>query len=268
MPRLLRSTLLAGILGFCAALLLRIPANDASAGTPADAGKTLFGEPQRVARGTARSWVTLDARGRPAVLGVELADQALTGLPECDEEYVVPIPAGAAVPPFNHITLDWNPHGHIPQHIYDVPHFDFHFYMMSQAERAKVTATGEDTARVRKQPPADAVPEGYVYAAGGDEPAMGAHWVDPKSPEFHGRPFTHTLIYGFYNGRMTFVEPMVTLPFLRTKPSVTASIPQPKVYPKRGYYPTRYRIRHVSGADGGATRVSLEGLVLRLGPRQ
>lgn len=259
MPHLLRSALLVGIVGFCAALLLHIPRSTVSA----SAQKTLFGEPQRVAQGTARSWVALDPRGRPIALGVEMADQALSGLPACDEEYVVPLPPGAAVPPFNHITLDWNPHGHIPPQIYDVPHFDFHFYMMTQEERARITATGEDVARVQRKPPADAVPEGYIYATGGDEPGMGAHWVNPESPEFHGTPFTHTLIYGFYDGRMNFIEPMVTLPFLRTKPDVTAPMAQPKSYHEHGYYPTRYRIQHVPDADGGTTRVSLEGLVWR-----
>ncbi|HOJ20672.1 MAG TPA: DUF5602 domain-containing protein [Armatimonadota bacterium] len=263
MPRLMKHTLWAGLLGFCAALLLRLPVDTVSAG---NAARTRFGEARRVGQGRARSWVTLDARGRPLALGVEITDQALSGLPSHKEEYVLSLPAGVAVPPFNHTALDWNPHGHIPPQIYDVPHFDFHFYFMSPAERARITAKGDDVARVRRAPPADAIPAGYMYAPGGDEPAMGAHWVNPQSPEFHGKPFTHTLIYGFYDGRMVFVEPMVALSFLQTRPCVTAAIPQPKSYPARGYYPTRYQIRHVTSANGGAIRVSLEGLVLRDGP--
>jgi hypothetical protein len=30
--------------------------------------------------------------------------------------------------------------GHIPEGIYSVPHFDYHFYLMSEQERATVTA--------------------------------------------------------------------------------------------------------------------------------
>src|SRR4051812_20501784 len=29
---------------------------------------------------------------------------------------------------FDHVTIDWNPHGHHPIPIYGKPHFDFHFY--------------------------------------------------------------------------------------------------------------------------------------------
>jgi hypothetical protein len=27
------------------------------------------------------------------------------------------------------VGLNWNPHGHIPPGVYDLPHFDFHFYI-------------------------------------------------------------------------------------------------------------------------------------------
>lgn len=103
MPRLMKHTLWAGLLGFCAALLLRLPVDTLSAG---NAAPTRFGEARRVGQGRARSWVTLDARGRPLALGIEVTDQALSGLPPHNEEYVLSLPAGVAMPPYNHMALD------------------------------------------------------------------------------------------------------------------------------------------------------------------
>ena len=50
------------------------------------------------------------------------------------------------------------------------------------------------------------------------------------APEFIGKPFTVTYIYGFYHGNMTFVEPMITKAFLETHPDFTLPIKQPQAY--------------------------------------
>ncbi|MEP6495442.1 MAG: hypothetical protein ABJF01_22335 [bacterium] len=39
---------------------------------------------------------------------------------------------------FDHVVLDWNPAGHEPEHVYTLPHFDFHFYSVSEAEQMKI----------------------------------------------------------------------------------------------------------------------------------
>ncbi|MGH8662238.1 MAG: hypothetical protein ACREUB_10830 [Burkholderiales bacterium] len=39
---------------------------------------------------------------------------------------------------------------------------------------------------------------------------MGNHLIDPTSPEFKGKKFTRSWIYGVYGGRVTFYEEMVT----------------------------------------------------------
>ncbi len=38
------------------------------------------------------------------------------------------LPPEAAGTGFRVLQFDWNPHGHEPLGIYDLPHFDFHFY--------------------------------------------------------------------------------------------------------------------------------------------
>src|SRR5262249_31536220 len=82
--------------------------------------------------------------------------------------------------------------GHDPEAVYKVPHFDFHFYLISPSERERITARGDDLLKCGKPLPAEFVPEGYVPAPGSEEPGMGYHWVEPGSHEFHGKAFTHT----------------------------------------------------------------------------
>lgn len=204
------------------------------------------GESKTIGNGTAYSWVRLDSDGKPLAMGINFSKSALTGLPEkTTQEYMLVLPEEAASTVFDHIAVDWNPQGHEPQGIYDKPHFDFHFYMISPDERDKIKASKEDFAKLSKKPAPEYIPKGYIPTPGG-VPRMGAHWIDPTAPEFNGKPFKATFIYGFYNGKMVFVEPMVTIAFLKTKPEMTSGLKLPKCYPERGYYPTNYSISYNS----------------------
>ncbi|WP_269850649.1 DUF5602 domain-containing protein [Methanosarcina horonobensis] len=192
---------------------------------------------------------------------MNFTELSLYGLPEGElTEYILPLPEEASAAAYDHIGIDWNPKGHEPQGIYDRPHFDVHFYMIGQKERDKITATEEDMANLSKDPEPEYVPEGYVSTPGGI-PRMGAHWIDPTSPEFNEQPFEETFIYGFYDGEMVFVEPMVTIDFLKTKPELTKQLKLPKCYPTEAYYPTSYSIRYAENTE--EYTVSLEGMTLR-----
>ena len=90
---------------------------------------------------------------------------------------------------------------------------------------------------------------------------QGAHWIDPAAPEFNGQRFTKTFIYGFYDGKMIFMEPMVTKAYLETKTSATADIKLPAMYPRSAYYPARYVVKY--DATAKEYTVSLEGMVPR-----
>ena len=218
------------------------------------------GEPQLVGDGMIYTWVRIDNMNRPTSIGVSFSESALANLPDANTEYAVKWPDVPSCTPFNHFELDWLPRGHYPEQFYGVPHFDFHFYLISPQVREQITGFGADEARDLKQPSAQYIPDGYVPAL----PAvalMGLHWIRPDFPEFHGHPFTESLIFGSYNGRLAFIEPMMTRTFLLSKPSVDKPVPQPKAVQVSGYYPTRYII----GYD--ATRhlytVAFEGLTFR-----
>jgi hypothetical protein len=73
---------------------------------------------------------------------------------------------------------------------------------------------------------------------------MGVHAINPQGPEFHNQPFTAAFLYGYYNKRLTFLEPMASLEYLKSKPSFSAPVPRPKAYSKQGAYPSKYSINY------------------------
>lgn len=230
-------------------------------------GQTILGDVLPFGNGTARSWVHVDGRGEPTTLGITLTEAALEGLPAevtpgliWMVEYILSIPEMPLLP-FDHIGVNWNPRGHIPAGIYNVPHFDFHFYTISPEQRSQITARGEDLERCRRSPMPGHLPEGYVFAPESEEPGMGGHWIDPLSHEFHGKDFTSTFLFGTHEGGIIFWEPMITKAYLETKPDASMPLQVPQEYARDGYYPTGYSIRYDAGRK--EYTVALEGLTLR-----
>lgn len=213
----------------------------------------LDGAAVSIGNGSASAFVVQGSAG-PTAIGVKLTPGALTGLPTSDDMWTLPLPAGITVPPYDHIMINWNAQGHPPAP-YMVPHFDFHFYLISVAAQAAIQA-GADTVTV----PPQYVPTDYesgVQAV----PDMGVHWVDTLSAEFHGQPFTGTFVYGFSKGSMVFVEPMVTQAFLATQPNMTATVKQPEAWQVHGNYPTTWSV--TTDATTKDVRITLASLVAR-----
>ncbi|MBR9884841.1 MAG: hypothetical protein GYB21_14800 [Oceanospirillales bacterium] len=224
---------------------------------------TYNGPPVDVGQGQAWTFVTLDETGEATNLGVRFSETALSGLPEHAEhgeaEYLLSLPPEASVSGYDHVTLDWNPQGHIPPGVYDLPHFDFHFFVIDDAKRNAITATGDDLARARKAPEPSYMPVDYVLPEGTEVPRMGAHAIDPSSDEFQGKTFTQTFIYGFYDGGIIFMEPMMSLAFLQAYPQVSMPVKQPPEYAGHFGYPAFYGIYY--DADLAEYSVVLEQLM-------
>lgn len=235
---------------------------------PPIAEQTLLGDVVPFGSGTARSWVKVDGNGTPSAVGITLTEAALNGLPADVTpgliwmvEYILSLPEEAQMLPFNHIGVNWNPKGHMPSGVYNVPHFDFHFYTISPEERSKITARGDDLEKCRQAPEAEHIPEGFIFAPESEEPGMGGHWADPTSHEFHGHDFTSTFIYGTHEGKVIFWEPMITKAYLESKPDATVPLKVPKQYASTGYYPTSYSIRY--DPKRKEYTVALEAMTLR-----
>jgi hypothetical protein len=266
------------------------------AATAADP-KVLATKPQKVGNGWARAYVALDANGHALALGVSLDRQALEGLPneldptsrcfdkngngkidldqhEClgDYAFLFALPQGEAaqaVAPFKWVSLNWNPHGHIPPAPppWAAPHFDFHFYIQERdsVKRIRTGTCGElidceDFKRATRPIPGKYLHRDHV-SVGAAVPDMGNHLIDSKSPELakNGPPFTHTFIFGAYDGRITFLEPMITRAYLVSNPSMCARIKQPQAWELAGSYPTKYCIRYLERV--GRYTVSLENFI-------
>jgi hypothetical protein len=225
--------------------------------------RTLRGAEIVVGAGRARTEVVLDRGDQVESLAVVFERGSLTGLPETlpNTEFIVPLPADAPPTVFNHIGINWQPQGHPPMAVYTQPHFDVHYYLVSMQERDAMTpANPQFGAGAARAPAAGEIPPGYV----GDLfaiPRMGTHWTDGNSHEFHGQAFTTTVVYGFYDGEMVFLEPMMTKAFLDALPDQTRELSVPAKYPRSGRYPTSWRVHY--DARAGEYRVELGGFVSR-----
>ncbi|HEU4643253.1 MAG TPA: DUF5602 domain-containing protein [Gemmatimonadaceae bacterium] len=263
-----------GTHGRARALTLALLASSALAacrgasGDAPSASHTTYGRAVRVGNGTARTYVTI-AKGKSEV-GVALSEGALAGLPDeharggvhahghTTFESVLELPAGNPTP-FRHVLMNWNPRGHEPPRIYDTPHFDFHFYVIENAERLAIDpADPEFQRKAERKPDARWIPARYVMPAPLAFARMGVHWVDTTSAELTGQPFTRTMIYGSWDGKVIFAEPMITKAYLETKPQFSATLPAPPRGRVDGFYPEGYSVRW--DAERGEYRVALTGV--------
>lgn len=251
-----------------------------------------YGRPLSLGDGTLRTY-TQRTRGIPLAMGVTFPASALQNLPapvsdakHCFDkggddridlhkegavghERVLDLPPRfrrTVDTPFEWSLTNWNPEGHIPLGVYNVPHFDFRFYIQPLTERNQirpgpcpVLTNCDDYARAKLPVPQRYYPPDFrdVDAV---EPAMGNHLIDPTAPEFHGRPFTHTWIYGTYDGEITFYEAMITKKWFDDQRSGStdttdttgdrcAPFKQPEAWQRPGWYPTTYCIAYRENRD-------------------
>ena len=208
--------------------------------------RLLRGADITLGQGLARTEVTMTQSGTPLSIAVVMNAAALSGLPTTTPqgglEIVLPLPGDAGALTFDHVALNWQAGGHPPPGIYNVPHFDVHFYAVTMADRNAMTPADPQFAlKALRAPATEFVPPNYI-SDNVAIPRMGSHWNDRNASEHHGVTFTRTLIYGFYDGAMIFIEPMVTKAFLETRANVTADLAIPTRYPRPGFYPTRWRV--------------------------
>jgi hypothetical protein len=219
--------------------------------------------------GKAWTWYEEDASRNPVRVAIAIDDAAMNSLDRSTDgdgahhNHANGVslklhPKATAITPFTHTLLDWNPNGHEPEFIYGKAHFDFHFYTQSETERIAIPLYEQDSVKFKNAPAQGYMPPTYINPGGG-VPQMGAHWIDVTTPELNGQPFTQTFLYGSYDGKVTFWEPMITETFLLNNPAFERAIPQPTKFEKTGWYPTKMRIEK----KDGVTSVILEGFVHR-----
>ena len=204
---------------------------------------TFYSPTLPIGNGVARAWVSENKNGEPVGVGLNFTEKSLKNLPSTPAQYVFSLPANKGKNFYTHVLLDWNPQGHEPPHVYDLPHFDIHFYIIPNDERMAIGP--DDNSKFDNLPYAKYVPPYYIRIPGG-VPQMGVHWVDFRSPEFNGGVFTKTFIWGSYNGKFIFWEPMITLDYLLTRPDDLVTLDQPSAYQTDGYYATKFKVSYSS----------------------
>jgi hypothetical protein len=209
-----------------------------------------------IGHGAAHTIVRTDVNGKLAAIGVEFAPAILESLPQAmagappDVPFFLPMPTRGPRTIVDHVVIDWEPAGHPPPHVYDVPHFDFHFYLVSKADQEKVSFKSEqESGDPAQQPPLDLLPAGYVVPPGTAMSRMGVHAIDSSAAELHGQPFTASFIYGYYDRQQTFLEVMASVMFLESKPSFSAPVKRPRSYTRPGAYPSAYSVRYDASRD-------------------
>ncbi|MEE6286103.1 hypothetical protein V2J52_00365 [Georgenia sp. MJ173] len=259
-----------------------------------------YGQSAERGEGTMTAYSQTDDDGKPVSVGVAFTAGVLDGLPydpptaglwcfdkdddgevdpmgECAGGYEDALELGEHFQqdvdsPFTYVLTNWNPHGHMPPGVYDLPHFDVHFYMTPNAERLDIrVGPCEVLVHCDDYPLGKDLPDDkYLAPDFADldavEPAMGNHLVDLTGPEHHGEPFTHTFIYGVWDDEVTFYEPMVTHEWYSGLVGGDVAdqcfgIKQPAAWQESGWYPTEYCMAHRENRDELTT--SLEGFVYR-----
>jgi len=215
-------------------------------------GSTLSGHMEKVTAVSetgqkVSAWAKLDANKSVIEAGVTIPSEIIEKPPNHQGRgpagaiVIVPFPEIVRASTFlNHFEMNWERHGHEPS-VFMIPHFDFHFYNVPTTEVRKVTE------RDSLQPEAKLIPAGYIYP--GPEysvPQMGVHAFRPADLE---RPFTDVLILGYYGGKMTFIEPMVTRKRMLEKKDIAYDIPVSGLLGTSTRFPTKVDIRYDSKSN-------------------
>jgi hypothetical protein len=241
-------------------------------GGPGDRSEVLNGNAVTIGHGSAWAYLTL-RDGVPLAIGVTLSDRALTGLPgvvgpgeraaeaAAAYEYVLQLPALNPTP-YRHIVVRWNPRGHEPAGLYDVPHFDFYFFTISDQERQLIDPRDPRFDRkAARRPTGEYVPEGYVVSSMPPLARTGMPWIGAGTSEVGGQRFTTDFAYGSWDGRMVFAEPMATLAFLKSGADTAAPLAVARAYDPSGYYPSAYSVRY--DARRGRHLIALSDFAIR-----
>ncbi|GEM85769.1 DUF5602 domain-containing protein [Meiothermus granaticius] len=220
-------------------------------------GKTVMGSEGMLFGAKVSSWAKLNGKGGVQEAGVtiplaaiEKAPLPTPNTPPPSGEPMMMMPTLSLEFPdvvkkttfLDHLDLYWEQFGHPPER-YLAPHFDFHFFGVSQAQAMAVDCKDLTPPAMEMTPKgyAPAVPPG-AKAAEFCVPMMGFHGLPLSEFSAPGqlKPglFDKVMIAGFYSGKYTFTEPMITREFLLKKQNFSFEVPRPAKVGRKTLYPT------------------------------
>jgi uncharacterized protein len=229
---------------------------------------TFYGPEIHLGDGKVRSFIRITHDDVPQEIGIEITEGLFQNLPIEYADMHVPLHHKATeVTPYDHVEMDWMPNGHPPAY-FQRPHFDIHFYMLPEEEQMAIPAPNATNTSLAStaafgRPSQGVLPADYTVPSASIT-MMGRHWLDKFADVLppSNQTFTHQFIYGTFDNKVVFLEPMVTRAFLLSGTEVHKAIKQPTIFDPTGtYYPTRYNI--YTDETTGRIYVTLDEFVLR-----
>ena len=232
--------------------------------TPVTHAATYYGAPVTVGSGSVRVYVIENTSGTIEV-GIEADATAFVDLVS-DSHLHLDLPTSGSfdVSPIDHIDVGFAVSGHpggpwadtagVPENSYwAVPHFDVHFMTISDEEADGIIIPNPtDSSDLAYVPPAVSdLAEGYALGPNSGVNGEGSHWATGSEFSDFPAPFDYNFLYGFYNGSMTFEEPMVAQTFLANlKNGLTSGVLQAfSVSSTNPAFGSQYFIRYDAGSD-------------------
>ena len=225
---------------------------------------TYYGNTVTAGSASARVYVIENGSGAVEV-GIEANATAFVNLAS-DIHLHLELPANGSfdVSPIDHVDIGFAVGGHpggpwsdeagVPENSYwAVPHFDVHFMTISDADANSIAipdpADVNDPAYV--YPEASELAAGYALGPNSGVGGEGSHWAANSEFSDFPAPFDYNFLYGFYDGSMTFEEPMVAQTFLADlKNGLTSDVLQTfSVSSTNPAFGNQYFIRYNAGND-------------------
>jgi hypothetical protein len=226
------------------------------------------GSTVKLGSGEASSWIRVGKNEKPIAIGIRFSTSVLDQLGKDNRIGDMPtntifltLPEVKNLTPFNQIGVNWKPLGKEGYTSFRKPLFHFSFRLMSASEEQQSSNNTSNASQATNMPVPGFLPGVYVLCEG-EENEMVSHWMDRRSPELdpaNEMSFTQAFMYGFYKGKVTAYEPVITLDFLRNTRGFTRNIPQPEKFAKSGFYPTKMTVERTNGY----VHVILEGFLYR-----
>lgn len=161
---------------------------------------------------------------------------------------------------FNHFELQSEPEGHVapPGSVNPdrnrVPHFDFHFYAISEDVVWEIPLVRPPSLALPAVP-AERLPEGYIQP-GFSQLQMGRH-SSPAWSLLDPNPLSAIMIAGFLPAveglpdprQMQFIEPMISREVLLERNDFELPVPMPDVFGRLMHYPTKCEAEYDADLD-------------------
>jgi len=148
------------------------------------------------------------------------------------------------------LTVYWEAHGHPPAPFL-TPHFDFHFYVISDSARLAIDCA--DSTKPATLPAGYSLPDmdlpGIGHLPGVCVPQMGMHSL-PTRELTDTVIFSGTMVMGFYQGHPIFFEPMIARAKLLERRSFSIPMATPAGIPAGVHFPTKFEAQYDPAIPG------------------